>query len=480
MSKNLELLKDLENKDIYTIYQDGLKLIVEYDKYSDTKYMIIEANTESLWHGHSCFYIPRSFDIKISEDKIERNKFSVCEELKDIDKINFVHFREKLDGYGALDEQIITIEYLKESRFCKAIISQKFYEDEDSTYLAFEKSEYVPFYLLVDDKNNNYEAYLVNDTDKEYFARQEYSQNILKPKSYLLIGSVKKDRDHPSITVWITDDTSETYLLSFNNLPYYCKEKVYSKYLKKQVYKILPWKLENCFHRVERIKIHDKYKDSLLDTLAWQQVKLLDVVNPDINKLINHLKAYLDIYQDYDVIHKFRDMQYLISNLKDLSIVEELEFGTSQILRKLKEMNINRNLFPNQEFLSFLDLSEQDKDSMLISVEIYGYSDDFTIDLIEYFKAQGFEISQSDEKQISRFDRTISYILKKDNKCLSIDSIYFEEVTYYAVLSKQEVQKYFLKYIKENKKNTYHLEYIKKDEKTPYQKQREFNDEYGW
>lgn len=340
-------------------------------------------------------------------------------------------------------------------------------------------SKDLELYLLVDDINNNYETYLVNDTDKKYFARLEYSEQILKPKSYISLGKVKKDRDAPALTVWITDDTSETYLLSFSNLPYYCKKRVRDKYFKKQVYKLTSWKLENCFHRVESIKVHDKYKDTLINTLTLQQPKLLDVVIPDIDKLFGHLKKYLDIYKDYDVKHRYHYLQSLVAHLRDLAIVEELETGKKSIFLKLKGMLHNSCVDLDKEFL-FLNLNDEDKKDMLISVEIEGYDDNFTIDLIEYFKNQGYKVSESEEYRLDRFNWVKSYSLQKGDDNLSIDSIYFEEATYYLVLTHKEVQKYILEYIKANKKNTFSLEYIKKDEEIPFVKKKEFHSEYGY
>ena len=125
-----------------------------------------------------------------------------------------------------------------------------------------------PFYLaVVDGKEGYYDAYIVNATEKEYFLRTRYEEKILRPKSALFYGEVIKDRDHESISPWVCDDKSETYLLYFSNLPYYCQTKTYDEYLKRDDGYQLTCKIENIFERLETVKIRDKVKDTELEKL---------------------------------------------------------------------------------------------------------------------------------------------------------------------------------------------------------------------
>lgn len=339
----------------------------------------------------------------------------------------------------------------------------------------------LPFYLAaINGKDGFYETYIVNTTNKEYFLRTRYEEKILKAKSALFYGQIIKDRDHESISPWICDDKSETYLLYFSNLPYYCQSKTYDEYLKRDDVFKLTCKIENIFHQLKTVKIRNKNKDLQLDKLDSFVYDEIHKIKPNIKALIECLNNYLKTYQSY---HSFGKLKLLFSYFETLCTINDfLQISEFDIITSIKEA-INHNEFlyrlkinEREEFvnhflenLAFLELSTDDKKQMKLDVQIYdSYNDIF----LAYLKNSSFDLEEETEVRLDRFNCSKHYKITKDIYSLEFDSIYSyvdDGVVYYFTLSISVFQKVLLDFIQNNSKFMFDIKYIQDNKESSFE-----------
>lgn len=344
-------------------------------------------------------------------------------------------------------------------------------------------SLFPPFYLaVIDGKEGYYDSYIVNTTDKEYFLRTRYEEKILKPKSALFYGEVIKDRDHESISPWVCDDTSETYLLYFSNLPYYCQKKTYDEYLKKDSVYQLECKIENIFKRIETIKIHDKEKDRELGTIDSFVHDEMQKQQPNIELLLSSVHYYMKIFREYN---DFGKLGLLLSSLETLSIIEEFEKSMDcDIVVGIKEaikqkdfisriITAHREDYANHflQKLAFLELSNDAKKQMRLDVQIHQIYFEGTT-FIEYLKESGFEVQENVEDRLDRFNSSKHFVANKDGLNLEFDSIFClidDDVVYYLTIETSIFQKVLLDFVKNSSKWMFNIKYIKDGEQSSFE-----------
>lgn len=339
----------------------------------------------------------------------------------------------------------------------------------------------LPFYLAaIDSKDGFYDAYIVNTTNKEYFLRTRYEEKILKAKSALFYGQIINDRDHESISPWICDDKSETYLLYFSNLPYYCQSKTYDEYLKKDDVYQLTCKIENIFHQLKTVRIRDKNKDLQLDKLDSFVNDEIHKIEPNIKALVECLNSYLKIYQSY---HSFGKLKLLFSYFETLCTINDfLQISKFDIINSIQEainqheflyrLKINeREEFVNHflENLTFLELSPLDKKQMKLDVQIYdSYNDIF----LAYLKNSSFDLEEENEVRLDKFNFSKHYKITKNKEIIEFDSIYSyvdDGVVYYFKLSTSVFQKVLLDFIQNNSKFIFDIKYIQDNKESSFE-----------
>ena len=356
------------------------------------------------------------------------------------------------------------------------------------------------FYLAVVDISNlikkKYAIYIVNTTDKEYFLRETYKEHILKTKSAVSLGEIKKDRDAPAINLYITDDKEETYSLYFSNLPAYCQEFEYDEYLDRDDVCKLTCKLENIGKYV--VQIQNKSKNEAIDKLKDLLDKNLKSKKLNIAKVYTHLKEYLKLYNDYNLSYRFFNLLYFLDDIKTILVMNNFTEAVKDFDKNIKEIILSSKILEHKDFLiNYNKKYKEDLDSFLEYLQSYKMdkeskdmeitlSEDYETNeiLLQHFKELDFEVKKSEEGiRISRWYFSYDYKAIKKYEVISFNSIAtpmdYDE-TFYISISQELFQKYFYDFLFSKSVKEFTISYKSKDKKSKYQENVEFNKRNGY